>query len=60
MVPYSTCVVDAWSVVQVIVAEVAVIIVADTEEITGATACVVKMKLADVVVSADELVDIAA
>ena len=64
MVPYSTCDVEAWSVFQVIVAEVEVIAVAVTDEITGGTATtlteVVKVKLADVVVVPNELVDSAA
>ena len=55
---------EAWSVVQVMVAEVEVMAVAVTAEITGGTATtlaeVVKVKLADVAVSVDELVDSAA
>jgi hypothetical protein len=61
VVPNPTCDVDAWSVVQVIVAEVVVMFVAVTEEITGApVAVVVKMKLADTVCNPTASVDMAA
>ena len=62
MVPYSTCDVEAWSVVHVMVAVVEETLVALTDDITGATALaeVVKVKLDDVAVSVDELVDSAA
>jgi hypothetical protein len=60
-VPYSTWLVDDWSVVQVIVAELVVIEVAVTEVITGAGAAeVAKVKLAEVAKVPAEFVDIAA
>jgi hypothetical protein len=50
VVPYSTWDVEAWSVIQVMVAEVAEIAVADTDEITGGTglAFVANVKFVDV------------
>jgi hypothetical protein len=58
-VPNPTWDVEGWSVVQVIVAELLVMAVAVTEEITGAPAIemVVKVKLADVAVVPEEFVD---
>ena len=46
--PYSTCEVEGWSVVQVMVAEVAVMLVEITALITGSETGVAKVKLADV------------
>ena len=61
MVPYSTCDVEAWSVVQVIVAEVEVIAVEVTEVITGAdSAGVAKVKFDEVARAPAEFADIAA
>ncbi len=54
VVPYSTCDVDAWSVVQVMMAEVDVILDVVTDVITGAEpAEVEKLKLVDVDVPAE-------
>ena len=56
--PYFTCVLDVWSVVQVIVADVDVIPVDVTALITGPGAVVVaKVKFVEVVVKPDPLVD---
>jgi hypothetical protein len=62
VVPYSICGVEGWSVAQVIVADVLVILVAVVDEIIGAAgvAGVVKVKLADLVPTPVELVDSAA
>jgi hypothetical protein len=58
VVPYSTCEVDAWSVVQVIVAVLDVMPVALTALITGAGAAVVaNVKFPDVTSVPPELVD---
>ena len=59
VVPNSTCEVEAWSVVQVIVAEVPVIPEAVTDEITGGptAADVVNVKLADVATVPEELAE---
>jgi hypothetical protein len=54
VVPYSICVVEGWSVVQVIVAEVDAMLDAVTDVITGAeTAEVEKTKFVDVDVPAE-------
>ena len=60
MVPYSTCDVEAWSVVQVMVTEVVVIAEAVTDDITGDGAAVVKVRFAEVVVTPREFVERAA
>jgi hypothetical protein len=63
LVPYSTWSVDAWFVVQVIVAEVLLILVAMTDEIMGAVgvpADVVKVKFGDTACWPPEFVDMAA
>ena len=59
VVPNSTCEVEAWSVFQLIVAEVLVIPEAVTDEITGGptVADVVNVKLADVPTEAEELAE---
>jgi hypothetical protein len=59
VVPYSTCELEGWSVVHVIVANVVVIPLALTPVIVGIVAGVEKLKLAEVAVPA-ESVDIAA
>ena len=48
VVPYSTCELEGWSVVQVMVAEVVVIAPEVTPLITGIVAAVENVKLADV------------
>jgi hypothetical protein len=53
VVPYFTCELEGWSVVQVIVADVAVMPMAVTPLITGTGTGVEKMKLADVAVPAE-------
>ena len=58
VVPYSTCVLEDWLVVHVMVAEVDVMFVAVTAENTkGAVPDVVKLKFGEVDVTPDELVD---
>jgi len=59
VVPYSTCELEAWSVVQVIVADVAVTPLEATALITGRAADVENVKFAEVAVPA-ESVDITA
>ena len=53
MVPYSTCEVDGWSVVQVMVAVVAVTPLEATLLIAGAATGVMKIKFADATVPAE-------
>ncbi len=60
VVPYSTCVLADWSVVQVMVAEVVVIAVAVRAVMTGAAAIVVKVALAEVARVPAELAERAA
>ena len=61
VVPYSTWLEDAWSVVQVMIAELDVIEVTVTDVITGAgSAEVVKVKLPDVACVPAEFADRAA
>jgi hypothetical protein len=57
VVPYDTCELEAWSVVQVIVAEAGVIPVAVTAVITGAGVEVVNVKFADDAIVPESFVD---
>jgi hypothetical protein len=53
VVPYSTCELEGWSVVQVIVADVAVMLPEITALIVGIVASVEKVKLPEVAVPAE-------
>jgi hypothetical protein len=55
VVPYSTCELDSWSVVQVIVADVVVIPLEATALMTGAVTGVAKVKFPEVTVPAESV-----